>query len=142
MLFNENLIIEKIQGGTNGRMDGRTDVRKFTPVSYRTSALWGRCPKSSKTPKKKEDRPTYVSDVTYVLFYCPYRSKPRIVLERLDEDVDDDGVQLVDLDVVECVEKKKKKNVISEKSKANVSRSSGSTDDKEKGIKKKKESAG
>ena len=23
----------------------RTDVWKFTPVSYRTSALWGRCPK-------------------------------------------------------------------------------------------------
>ena len=30
---------------TDGRTDGRTDVRKFTPVSYRTSALWGRCPK-------------------------------------------------------------------------------------------------
>ena len=46
--------------------DVRTDIRKFTPVSYRTSALWGRCPKEghyciwagavsskcSKTPKK------------------------------------------------------------------------------------------
>ena len=40
-------------GGTDGRTDGRTDgwtyirtdVWKFTPVSYRTSALWGRCPK-------------------------------------------------------------------------------------------------
>ena len=32
---------------TDGRTDGRTDVRKFTPVSYRTSALWGRCPKST-----------------------------------------------------------------------------------------------
>ena len=29
----------------DGRKDGRTDVWKFTPVSYRTSALWGRCPK-------------------------------------------------------------------------------------------------
>ena len=27
-------------------MHGRTDVRKFTPVSYKTSALWGYCPKS------------------------------------------------------------------------------------------------
>ena len=26
-------------------MDERTDVWKFTPVSYRTSALWDRCPK-------------------------------------------------------------------------------------------------
>ena len=25
------------------------DVRKFIPVSYRTSALWGRCPKRKKT---------------------------------------------------------------------------------------------
>ena len=24
----------------------REDVWNFTPVSYRTSALWGRCPKS------------------------------------------------------------------------------------------------
>ena len=28
--------------------DGRTDVSKFPPVSYRTSALWGRCPKRAK----------------------------------------------------------------------------------------------
>ena len=28
-----------------GRTDVWTDVWKFTPVSYRTSALWGRCPK-------------------------------------------------------------------------------------------------
>ena len=37
------------RGGTDGRKDGRkdrrTDVSKFRPVSYRTSALWGRCPK-------------------------------------------------------------------------------------------------
>ena len=32
-------------GGTDGRKDGRTDVWKFPPVFYRTSALWGRCPK-------------------------------------------------------------------------------------------------
>ena len=29
---------------TNGRTDVQTDVWKFTPVTYRTSALWGRCP--------------------------------------------------------------------------------------------------
>ena len=46
MLFNGNLRIEKVRGGrTDGRMYVRTDVRKFTPVSYRTSALWGCCPK-------------------------------------------------------------------------------------------------
>ena len=28
-----------------GRTDGQKDVWKFTPVSYVTSALWGRCPK-------------------------------------------------------------------------------------------------
>ena len=32
--------------GGDGRTDVRTDVWKFTPVSYSTSALWGRCPKS------------------------------------------------------------------------------------------------
>ena len=32
------------KGGTYGG----TDVWKFTPVSYRTSALWGRCPKSGR----------------------------------------------------------------------------------------------
>ena len=32
-------------GWTDGRKDGRTDVSKFPPVFYRTSALWGRCPK-------------------------------------------------------------------------------------------------
>ena len=31
--------------GGDVRTYGRTDVWKFTPVSYRTSALWGRCPK-------------------------------------------------------------------------------------------------
>ena len=30
--------------GLGGGTYGRTDVRKFTPVSYRTSVLWGRCP--------------------------------------------------------------------------------------------------
>ena len=37
---------ERGLGGGDGRTDGRTDVWKFTPVSYRISALWGRCPKS------------------------------------------------------------------------------------------------
>ena len=32
-----------------GHTDGRMDVWKFTPVSYRTSALWGRCPKRKKS---------------------------------------------------------------------------------------------
>ena len=32
-------------GRTDGQKDGRMDVWKFTPVSYRTSALWGCCPK-------------------------------------------------------------------------------------------------
>ena len=31
-----------------GRKDGRTDVWKFPPVFYRTSALWGRCPKKGR----------------------------------------------------------------------------------------------
>ena len=31
-------------GWMDRRTDGRTDVWKFTPVSYRTSVLWGRCP--------------------------------------------------------------------------------------------------
>ena len=43
-----DLGLSGLSGG--GRMDGRTDGwmdrQKFTPVSYRTSALWGRCPKS------------------------------------------------------------------------------------------------
>ena len=34
----------RMDGRTEGWMDGRTDVWKFTPVSYRTSTLWGRCP--------------------------------------------------------------------------------------------------
>ena len=44
MLFNVNLRLEKLLGG-DVRTYVRTDVWKFTPVSYRTSALWGRCPK-------------------------------------------------------------------------------------------------
>ena len=48
-----DLGLSGLRGGTYGRMYGRTDVRKFTPVSYRTSALWGRCPK--KSIDKKED---------------------------------------------------------------------------------------
>ena len=72
MLFNGNLRIDSFGGG---RMDVRTDVWKFTPVSYRTSALWGRCPlnrltkhlgrsSNAKTARKRRkkltrtDRPT------------------------------------------------------------------------------------
>ena len=36
----------RTEGRKDGRTDGRTDVSKFPPVFYRTSALWGRCPKS------------------------------------------------------------------------------------------------
>ena len=36
---------ERGLGGGDGRTDGRMDVWKFTPVSYSTLALWGRCPK-------------------------------------------------------------------------------------------------
>ena len=36
----------QMDGRTDVRMDRRMDIWKFTPVSYRTSALWGRCPKS------------------------------------------------------------------------------------------------
>ena len=32
--------------------DGRTDVWKFPPVFYRTSALWGRCPKRKRKARK------------------------------------------------------------------------------------------
>merc|ERR1712002_1282636 len=57
MLFNGNLRIEKLGGGrTDGRTYVRTDVRKFAPVSYRTSALWGRCPKKEKKKKKKKEK--------------------------------------------------------------------------------------
>merc|ERR1711911_161379 len=46
MLFNGNLRIEKVRGGTYGRTYVRTDGRKFTPVSYRTSALWAAAQKA------------------------------------------------------------------------------------------------
>ena len=35
-----------IGGGSEGRKDGRADVWKFPPVSYRTSALWGAAQKA------------------------------------------------------------------------------------------------
>ena len=38
--------LERRDVRTDGRMVERMDIWKFTPVSYRTSALWGRCPKS------------------------------------------------------------------------------------------------
>merc|ERR1712002_1360442 len=57
MLFNGNLRIEKLGGGrTDGRTYVRTDVRKFTPVSYRTSALWGRCPKRERRKRTRKWR--------------------------------------------------------------------------------------
>ena len=40
----DGLTYWQMDGRTEGRKDGRTDVWKFTPVFYRTSALWGRCP--------------------------------------------------------------------------------------------------
>ena len=40
--------------GLGGKTYGQTDVRKFTPVSYRTSALWGRCPKRSAEEKEEK----------------------------------------------------------------------------------------
>merc|ERR1711911_258050 len=46
-------------GGTYGRTYVRTDVRKFTPVSYRTSALWGRCPKKKRIVAKASDGQRY-----------------------------------------------------------------------------------
>ena len=39
------LFNEKLQGGMYRRTYGRTYI-SFSPVSYRTLALWGRCPKS------------------------------------------------------------------------------------------------
>ena len=37
---------------TDGQMDRQKDIWKFTPVPYRTSALWGRCPKRTKKKKR------------------------------------------------------------------------------------------
>ena len=50
MLFNGNLRL------SYKRTDGCTDVWKFTPASYRTSALWGRCPKRVGIEWKVEGR--------------------------------------------------------------------------------------
>ena len=36
----------------DGQMEGHRYVTKFTPMSYRTPALWGRCPKRTKGQKK------------------------------------------------------------------------------------------
>ena len=35
------------RGGMDARKDGRTDISKFLPVFFRTSALWGRSPKKA-----------------------------------------------------------------------------------------------
>ena len=45
-----------MDGRTDGRKDGRTDVWKFPPVFYRTSALWGRCPKRKEKKGKGKER--------------------------------------------------------------------------------------
>ena len=64
-------------GGTSGRMDGRTEVWKLPPVSYRTLALWGRCPKRIKGflgrgPKGPMSCRKQGRTVTYVcLSICP-----------------------------------------------------------------------
>ena len=50
MLSDGNLKLGKLWVG--GGTDGRTDVWKFTPMSYKTSALWGRCPKRENKRKK------------------------------------------------------------------------------------------
>ena len=44
-------------GGTDGRTDRRTYVSKFPPVFYRTSALWGRCPKAKSRPERANLKP-------------------------------------------------------------------------------------
>ena len=47
---------DRMDGRTDGRMNGRTDRRtdvwKLCPVSYRTSALWSRCPKRANDCEK------------------------------------------------------------------------------------------
>ena len=46
-------------------MDVRTDIWKFTPVSYRILALWGRCP-------KKERVFSQTSKLNLSTFYLEY----------------------------------------------------------------------
>ena len=46
----------RTEGRKDGWKDGRTDVSKFPPVFYRTSALWGRCPKRSVTEERMRGR--------------------------------------------------------------------------------------
>ena len=52
---------------------GRTDVWKFTPVSYRTSALWDRCPKK-------------VSWMTSFVIFPSITVHDLIALRKTDED--------------------------------------------------------
>ena len=48
-------LIRGLRGALGGgRTDVRTDVWKFTPVSYRTSVLWGRCPKKGVKVEKRQ----------------------------------------------------------------------------------------
>ena len=44
-------------GWTEERTDGWMNIWKFTPVPYRTSALWGRCPKKRWKENKREQFP-------------------------------------------------------------------------------------
>ena len=59
------------------------DVRKFTPVSYRTSVLWGRCPALTPplqviTPSRASGTADHVQSLDDLLKTVPL--KPRIVL--------------------------------------------------------------
>ena len=46
---------ERGQGGMYGQTYGRTNVWKFTAVSYSTSALWGCCPKRKGNERKRNE---------------------------------------------------------------------------------------
>ena len=73
-------------GRKDGWTDGRTDVSKFPPVSYRTSALWGRCPKR-KEGKTKRKRGGGVAEFALIQFIkgpaSGNRTTPAISLIKL-----------------------------------------------------------
>ena len=48
--------------GQGGGTYGRTDVWKLPPVSYRTSALWGRCPKKDKNELNDQNEQNDIND--------------------------------------------------------------------------------
>ena len=54
-----------VNGGGDGWKDRRTDIWKFPPVFYRTSACWDRCPKRDK--KKLKTRYVRVAEEKYIL---------------------------------------------------------------------------